>query len=405
VSAGQFSQEVIVLEQLAVTAPGPLADARLRVAVLGDDTPTGAAFGRLVGGDGMEAVGGVRLSAAAVSQVRALRPDVVVVPVDEPLALPLATISGLAQGSPGWTVVALITRAAPELFRKAALAGARDVLVRPSDAASARQALLVARRADLARRPAGSGRPGESGVVVCVSGAKGGVGKTTLAVNLAVTLARDTARSVVLVDLDLPYGDVAMLLDLHPSHDVTTAADPAVARDPERLLAQLSRGPSGVRVLPAPFAPHQLGALPGEQAAELLRRLAGLHDFVVVDTPPGVGELGAAALDVADRVLAVATPEEACLARTAVWLRWLARGGIPAERVELVLNRADARGALPPAAVEARLGHPVAWRVANDRAAIVATVVGRPVAEDRPQSRLAVDARAIARGLTVRAAA
>src|SRR5262249_45287458 len=153
--------------------PGP----RLRVAVVGDDTPAGEAFVRLIAGEGVEVVGGNRLSAAVVPRVRAVRPDLVVVPVDEPLALPLAVIGGLAPGSPGWTVVALAPRAAPDLLRKAAVAGARDVLVRPFDPASTREALRAAREADLSRRLARADRP--AGTVVAVAGAKGGVGKTT----------------------------------------------------------------------------------------------------------------------------------------------------------------------------------------------------------------------------------
>src|SRR5205823_465895 len=94
-----------------------------------------------------------------------------------------------------------------------------------------------------------------AGTIISVVGVKGGIGKTTVATNLALSLVQETSSSVVIADLDLPFGDVAMMLDLHPERNVSDAMDDAVLADPDRLQAQLTQGPNGLYVLGAPSTP------------------------------------------------------------------------------------------------------------------------------------------------------
>src|SRR5262249_18792621 len=152
---------------------------------------------------------------------------------------------------------------------------------------------------------------------------KGGVGKTTLATNLAVALAQESSASVALVDLDVPFGDVALMLDIHPDQDILDALDESVLSDMERLQNTMVRTSHGVHVLAAPLAPDDAGGLDSRQVGRLLSRLAALHQYVLVDTPVGLTELTAAALDAAELALMVTTPEIAALRRTRACLRLL----------------------------------------------------------------------------------
>ncbi|HZP14673.1 MAG TPA: AAA family ATPase [Nocardioides sp.] len=334
----------------------------------------------------------------ALTWARNLQPDVVLVTVEEPLARSLATVEMLASGDTPWTVVALAERYEADLFRKAVLSGARDVALHTAPGAELRDTLLNARRADKARRVAPSQEHlGPTGTVISVFGIKGGIGKTTVAVNLAIALAQETARSVALVDFDLPFGDLAVMLDLKPERDLSTALEPGVVDDPERLQAQLTQGPGGVYVLPAPLNPNANFTIDGAQVGKVLTRLASLYDFVVVDTPPGVSEVLAATLDIATLGLMVTTPEVPCLRRTQGCLQMLYGWGCSPDKLKLVLNRAASKTGIKSAEAEALLGYPIAWRVANDRTALQGAATGQPVVLSQPRSALARDVRLIAR--------
>lgn len=348
----------------------------------------------------LDFVGDAGFGPVAVTWARTLQPDIVLVAAEEPLARPLSTIRLLAQGGPTWTVVALSTSFDAELFRQLVLAGAGDVLARAAPPADIAAALVRARRADLERRaPTGATGSTASGTVLTVFGAKGGIGKTLVASNLALSLATETAHSVALVDLDLPFGDIALLLDLRPERDVIQALDPAILGDPERLQAQLTPGPGGVQVLPAPLAPDEARPVNGEETGKLLSRLAALYDFVVVDTPPGLNEITAAALDTSELTLLLTTTEVQNLRRTQACLSVLQRWEYSTHRVKLVLNRAGARTTVSEEEAESVLDYPITYRVTNDSAAMESSAYGRPLVLYKPDSPVSVDIRTMARHL------
>jgi pilus assembly protein CpaE len=296
--------------------------------------------------------------------------------------------------------VGLVSQFDREVFRRAVLAGARDVAIRGASPAELHDSLIQARRADAVRSMAATQDPmAPTGTIISVFGVKGGVGKTTLAVNLAVALVQETSASVALVDLDVPFGDVAFMLDIHPEHDVVDAMDESALNDLERLQGLLARTPHGVHVLPSPLTPEGASTLESTRVGTLLRRLAALHQFVIVDTPVGLTELTAASLDVAELALLVTTPEVAALRRTHACLRLLQGLEFPTNKLQLVLNRVASRTRVSSSDVADVLGHAVGWRIANDYAAMQAAAVGEPVMLARPKTKLARDIRLIARQL------
>ena len=154
-----------------------------------------------------EVVGDAGFGPVASTWAHTLEPAIVIVAVDEPLTRSLTTIQALTRGNPSWTVVGLVTQFDREVFRRTVLAGARDVLLRGSSPSDLHDSLVQAHNADRLRLSAPTTIPRrQPGSIITVFGVKGGVGKTTLATNLAVALAQESSASVALVDLDVPFG-------------------------------------------------------------------------------------------------------------------------------------------------------------------------------------------------------
>jgi pilus assembly protein CpaE len=348
----------------------------------------------------LEVVGDAGFGPVASTWAYTLEPALIIVSVEEPITRSLSTIQALTRGNPPWTVVGLVSQFDREVFRRAVLAGARDVVIRSSSPLDLHASLIQARRADAVRSMASSHDPtAPTGSIIAVFGVKGGVGKTTVATNLAVALAQETSASIALVDLDVPFGDVALLLDIHPENDVLDAMDESALNDLERLQSLLVRTQFGVQVLASPLAPDEAGTIESARIGTLLRRLAALHQFVIVDTPVGLNELTAASLDVAELALLVTTPEIAALRRTHACLRLLQGLEFPTNKLQLVLNRVSSRTRVSTSEAVEVLGQSVAWQIANDYAAMQAAAVGEPVTVSHPKTKLAKDIRLIARQL------
>jgi len=348
-----------------------------------------------------EVVGDAGFGPVASTWAHTLEPAIVIVAVDEPLTRSLTTIQALTRGNPLWTVVGLVNQFDREIFRRTVLAGARDVLLRNSSANDLHDSLVQAHNADRLRIVAAGLDPAApTGSIISVFGVKGGVGKTTLATNLAVALAQESSASVALVDLDVPFGDVALMLDMHPEQDILDALADGVVDDLEQLQKLLERSPHGVHVLSAPLAPSNARVLDSSRVGKLLTRLAALHQFVLVDTPGGLTELTAAALDASELALLVTTPEIAALRRTHACIRVLQGLEFSMSKLQLVLNRVESKTRVSSSDAVEALGQPVTWRVANDYAAMRSSAIGSPVVLASPRTRLSRDIRGMARQLT-----
>jgi pilus assembly protein CpaE len=262
--------------------------------------------------------------------------DLIGVDLGEPPLPGLQLLRDLHERFPRLTLFAASPNNSPELIRAVIEAGAADVVSQPLNAAELSRALI--KLTELSARPAPL-HTADEGEIITVYGARGGLGTTTLAVNLAARLA-SLARRVALVDLDLQRGDVAAFLNLTPSQSIGAIAGAPGEIDELFLHQTLTRHASGVFVLPAPAQILDADSIAHDRVAEILRLLRREFQHTIVDTPRALTETMLPGMELADRILILSdlSVPGARAARRIVEL--LARIGIHANRVDLIITEA-----------------------------------------------------------------
>jgi len=288
--------------------------------------------------------------------------------------------------------VVVMSEASPNGFlRQAFEAGADDVITLPQSPEQVAFTLqkVIARRKGLAM-------PGKAAApIIAVLGPKGGTGKTLIATNLAVALAQRDAN-VVLVDLDLQFGDIGLALGLSPErtmYDLMKAGPPF---DHEKLDRHLIRHSSGVKVLIAPTRPDQASAVSIDFLRDVYASLRTMCDAVIVDTPPGFTPEVIATIDVSGEVCMVGMLDSLSLKNTKLGLETLDLMGYDTDRVSLVLNRADSRVGITPDDVSTIVGRKPDVFIPSDREIPRSINEGTPIVAAKQQSGAAKAFRALA---------
>jgi pilus assembly protein CpaE len=278
-------------------------------------------------------------------------------------------------------------------------AGVRDV-VDARDIVAVRAACM--RSLDVSRHLLGivpAGRQAQSDAqVVTVFSAKGGCGKSTLATNLAVSLAEGGRRRVCLVDLDLAFGDVGVMLQLAPERSIADAANARERIDVTMVKALLTSYAPGVDVLLAPVGPTEAERVGREVIAQVLAAVRAMADFVVIDTPAHFTDGVLAALDMSDVQVLVATPDVPALKNLRIAMDMLDLLGLRKESRLVVLNRSDARVGLTGADVERVLKTPTSVHVPSSRDVPICINRGVPIVVDQPNHPVSKAIRDLALG-------
>ncbi|MDQ0633053.1 pilus assembly protein CpaE [Arthrobacter pascens] len=301
------------------------------------------------------------------------------VPVDE--ALRLATVLNVQ--SPELSVI-LAGHPDPDVLLHAMRAGIRDMLAPDSDPAQIR--VLLQRVSQSFPRyhvqSAGLAAPSNKGLVIGVFSPKGGVGKTTIATNIAIGLGKIAPMGVVIVDLDLQFGDVASGLYLSPEHTVTDAVSPAAAEDSLVLKAFLTVHPGGIYALCAPLSPIDADEITAGQISRLIEQLAEQFQYVVVDTAPGLPEIGLAAMEQCSDVVWVSAMDIPSVRGLRSGLDILRRLDILPETRHVVLNMSEAKSGLTVQDIESTIGAPVDVSIPRSRAVAFSTNRGIPLLQE-----------------------
>jgi pilus assembly protein CpaE len=339
--------------------------------------------------------------------------DVLLLDINMPDMDGIATAEQLALRAPTAATIMMSVQGEADYLRRAMLAGAREFLVKPftSDelAASIRQVHererkkldRVAETLPMADggEPGRSSTSGAGGKVVSFFSPKGGVGRTTLAVNFAVAAHMQLDKRVVIVDAALQFGDVGVMLNLNPKNQsIADVARELASGDLETLDSTLVDHSSGVRVLTAPPSPEMAELVTAEHLARIIGGLRATHDLVVVDSSPLLQDVTLSCLDQSDVVLTVLTLEITNIKNIRQFLSLTEQLGYPNGKVQLVVNRADSGYGIRLQDVETSIGRKITHSVVSDgRTVVFALNRGVPFVITDPQARVSEDVVRMAR--------
>jgi pilus assembly protein CpaE len=314
----------------------------------------------------------------------------------------LALAGMTQQGAPDVSVLLIRYHDSSDLFRAALRYGVKDVITNPGDEdavrAAAARALEIARalRGRLAGGvPAGAEGGKPSGKVITVFSSKGGCGKTFLATNLAFALAATGGGEVALVDLDLHFGDVAIMLQLFPAHTIQDAAN-TTGLDTMALKSLLTHHRQGIWALLAPTEPTVADTISPQAVATILKLLRENFDYVVIDTPAAFSDQVLSAFDESDAIAMLASLDVPSIKNLKLALQTMELLHFPRNRLRVVLNRADSRVGLRLADVEKILGAPVDATIPSSRSVPLSINKGHPIILEDPKGQVSESIRRVA---------
>ena len=230
----------------------------------------------------------------------------------------------------------------------------------------------------------GSGDQNRRAKVVTVFAGKGGCGKSVVATNLAAALSADGSRRVLLFDLDLQFGDVAIMLQLPPQRSISDAIGMAGRLDETGLRSVVTPYRPNFDVLLAPASPAEGEHVSRDLVTEVLEVARGMYDYVVVDTPSSVTDQVLAALDLSDWFVPIVTPDLPTLKSVRLTVEMFDLLEYPRERRLVVFNRADSQVGLTVDDVEEAVGAHLSVHMPSSRDVPVSVNKGIPITLDDP---------------------
>jgi pilus assembly protein CpaE len=273
-------------------------------------------------------------------------------------------------------------------MREALRSGVDDVLTVAATEDEWSEAIARSRaRAAATRTVRGTEVPaGPRGRIVSVFSTKGGCGRSLVASNLAILASQVEGQRVVLVDLDLQSGDLAVMLQLVPALSIYDAAQSATRLDADGVEGYLTPHPSGVSLLSAPSEPSLADQVGAGAVSRLLELLREVFTLVVIDTASAFTEQVLAAIDASDQVVLIGSMDVPSIKNLRMAIGTLNQLGHPREHLRIVLNRSDSKVGLRVSEVERSLGTSVDVRIPSSRDVPLSINQGAPLAGGRRRS-------------------
>ena len=390
---------------------------KIRILIVDDIADTRENLAKLIGFEpDMIVAGTAGGGQEAVNLAKKERPNVILMDINMPDMDGITATEIISNTVPESPIIMMSVQGEQDYLRRSMLAGAREFLVKPFSADELINSIRHVHELEKVRRQryAPAPQPGapvaaplapgqtQTGKLISFFSPKGGVGRTTIATNLAVALHQTTQQPVVLVDGSLPFGDIAVILNMSPKAktiaDLIGSFETADADVIDSILTQHS---TGIKVLLAPPTPESTELITGAHIKHVLELLKQRYAYVVVDTWPSFQEQVITMLDVSDVILTLMTLEITSLKNVRVFMEIVEKLGYDENKVQLVANRNDSSGGIKASDVEASLARKIPHTIVSDgRALVLAVNRGVPFVISHKDSQVAKDIFTLADKLT-----
>ncbi|HEV8252736.1 MAG TPA: response regulator [Candidatus Limnocylindria bacterium] len=384
----------------------------IKVLIVDDIPETRDHLSRLLGLErDLDVAGTAGTGEEAIKVAMELRPDVIVMDINMPGMDGVAAAEIISQRLPTSPIIMMSVHGEADQLKRAISAGAREFLVKPFSGDEFSASIRTVFERELARRiqveaslptvPTVTS-PSEDGdhQVVAVFSPKGGAGRTTIATNLAVALHKETGARVCLVDANLQFGDVGVLLNLNPKDRSIAEAVESGEPDGDIIDSCVIDHSTGIRVLLAPPSPEGADLVTPGYMRLIVDHLRMGHDYVIIDLPSGLSDLSLAVMDAAETILVLTALEITTIKNVRLFLEVAEQLDYARSKIRLVVNRADAAQGIRIADVEASVRRPIDGTIVSDgRLSVLAVNRGVPFVVSHPDSVLSRDVTSLARSL------
>ena len=364
---------------------------KIRVLIVDDIAETRENVSKLLQFESdIEVVGTARTGREGIELAREMKPDVVLMDINMPDMDGITATETICRDVTFSQIVILSVQGDPNYMRRAMLAGARDFLTKPPTVdeltSAVRRAGSIAQVEKARVRSSGTvaaSVPGQNslqispvsyGQVIVVYSPKGGVGCTTVAANLAVTLQNDETP-VALVDGNLQFGDVSVILNEQGKNSISDLAPRADELDPEIIQeVMIKHVKSGISVLAAPYRPEHAENITDEQFSKVIDYLRGIYSYIVIDTSTNLEDVTLAAIDASDVVILLTTQDIPTIKNARLFLELADVLHIDRSRIIFIMNKFDKRIGITPEKIGNSFKHDIVAVLPEDTRVVLPSI-------------------------------
>jgi pilus assembly protein CpaE len=378
---------------------------KIRLVIVDDSEQTRDNIGAIMGFEkDIEIVGEAGNGEEAIEVVKDKRPNIVLMDINMPVMDGIKATEALTEEGVEASIIIMSIQGEGEYIKKAMSAGARDYIVKPFGVNELVNTVRHVYDLDKSKKQKSGGASAIkiASKIISIFSTKGGVGKTTIATNLAVSLSSLTGKKVVLLDFDLQFGDVAICLNLYVKNSITEIVKDFtnIEQDPDLLDEYLLAHYSGIKVLAAPIRPENAEYVNADHIKNIIEYLKGRYDYIIIDTSQGFNDNVITALDMSNIIMYISALDLPSIKNTKNGLEVMKSLNYPNEKVKVVINKSNESYGIKHSDFESALGVDIWEMIPYDIAAVTLSVNnGHPLVSHRRASAVSKKIYKLANGI------
>jgi len=339
----------------------------------------------------IEIVGEAPNGLKAIEVIKDKKPNIVLMDINMPEMDGIKATQTLTEEGIETSIIIMSIQGEGEYIKRAMSAGARDYVIKPFGVKELVDTVRHVYELDMSKKRKSSSITSNkvNSRIISIFSTKGGVGKTTIATNLAVALSNLTEKKVALLDFDLQFGDVAICLNLYVKNSMTELVKDFINVEQDSALIEeyLLTHYTGVKVLAAPIRPENAEYVNADHIAKTIEFLKGRYDYIIIDTSHGFNDTVITSLDMSDMIIYVSTLDLPSIKNTKNGLEVMKSLNYPNEKVKLVINKSNESFGIKYSDFESALGVDIWAMLTDDPASVTISVNnGHPLVSHRRSS-------------------